>query len=57
MAEVRGGAREELPHPGAGAERRRPTAEQRQLHRCGRAERSCSRFKVRRGGREEIPLL
>ena len=28
-----------------------------QLHRCRRAERSYSTFKVRRGGSEEIPLV
>ena len=27
------------------------------LHWCRRAERSYSTFKVRRGGREEIPLI
>ena len=27
------------------------------LHRCRRAERTYSRFKVRRGGHEEIPLV
>ena len=56
---LRSGAEPEkgYPHPGAGAERSKPMAEQQQLHRRGRAERSCSRFKVRRGGREEIVLL
>ena len=28
-----------------------------QLHGCGKAERSYSTFKVRRGSREEIPLV
>ena len=28
-----------------------------QLHRCRRAERSYSTFKVRRSSREEIPLI
>ena len=29
----------------------------RQLRRCRKGERSYSTFKVRRGGREEIPLV
>ena len=33
------------------------TAKERQLHRHRRAERSYSTFKVRRGSREEIPLV
>ena len=39
------------------AERSYPTSKERRL--CGRrrAERSYSMFKVRRGGREEIPLI
>ena len=39
------------------AERSYPTSKERRL--CGRrrAERSYSTFKVRRGGREEIPLI
>ena len=34
-----------------------PTSKERWLHRCRRAERSYSTFKVRRGGGEEIPLI
>ena len=30
---------------------------ERQLHRCRKAERSYSMFKVRRGSHEEIPLV
>ena len=39
------------------AKRSNPTSKERWL--CGRrrAERSCSTFKVRRGGGEEIPLI
>ena len=42
---------------GAAAERSNPTSKEWRL--CGRrrAERSYSTFKVRRGGREEIPLI
>ena len=32
-------------------------SKERWLHRCRRAERSYSMFKVRRGGGEEIPLV
>ena len=39
------------------AERSNPTSKERHLHRCRRAERSYSMFKVRRGGSEEIPLI
>ena len=35
----------------------RPTSKEQWLHRRRRAERSYSMFKVRRGGREEIPLV
>ena len=58
------------PRSGAAAERNYPTPEVRgpaewssptakELVLCGRrrAERSCSTFKVRRGGREKIPLV
>ena len=34
-----------------------PTYKEQQLHRRRRAERSCSTVKVRRGCREERPLL
>ena len=45
------------PRSGVVAERSYPTSKERRL--CGRrrAERSYSMFKVRRGGREEIPLI
>ena len=39
------------------AERSNPTSKERWLHRCRRAERSYSTFKVRRRGCEEIPLV
>ena len=39
------------------AERSNPTSKERWLHGHRRAERSYSTFKVRRGGREEIPLI
>ena len=39
------------------AERSNPTSKERWLHRCRKAERSYSMFKVRRGGGEEIPLV
>ena len=47
------------PHPKSGvvAKRTYPTSKEWQLHRPRRAERSYSTFKVRRGGREEIPLV
>ena len=35
----------------------KPTSKERQLRSCRRAERSYSTFKVRRGGRVEIPLI
>ena len=38
------------------AERSYPTSKERWLHRRRSAERSYSKFKVRRGGREKIPL-
>ena len=72
-SEVRGGSREELPHiqgqgqwrtratpcprSGVAAERSNPTSKERWLHGCRRAERSYCKFKVRRGGGEEIPLV
>ena len=45
------------PRSGVAAERSNPTSREWQL--CGprRAKRSYSTFKVRRGGREEIPLI
>ena len=39
------------------AGRSKPTSKERRLHGCRRAERSYSTFKVRRGGREKIPLV
>ena len=39
------------------AERSNPSYKERLLHRRRRAERSYSTFKVRRGGREKIPLV
>ena len=42
---------------GAVAGRSYPTSKEQWLHGCRRAERSYSTFKVRRGGREEIPLV
>ena len=39
------------------AERSNPTSKEQHLCRCRRAERSYSTCKVRRGGREEIPLV
>nr|CAI9689613.1 unnamed protein product [Rangifer tarandus platyrhynchus] len=72
-SEVRGGDQEELPHApgqgqglrgaiprlksGASAERSNPTSKERRLCWRSRAERIYSLFKVRRGGREEIPLI
>ena len=44
--------------PRAAAGRRSdPTSKERWLRGCRRAYRSCSTFKVRRGGSEEIPLI
>ena len=42
---------------GAAAERSNPRPKERQLRGSRRAERSYPMFKVRRGGREEIPLV
>ena len=39
------------------AERSNPTSKEQQLCSHRRAKRSYSTFKVRRGGREEIPLV
>ena len=39
------------------AERSNPTSKERRLHGHRRAERSYSTIKVRRGGREEVPLV
>ena len=39
------------------AERSNPMSKERWLHGRRRAERSYSTFKVRRGGREELPLV
>ena len=41
----------------AAAERSYPRSKEQQLRGCTRAKRSYSTFKVRRGGREEIPLV
>ena len=65
--------REELPHvrgqgrrpkgatphlrSGAAPERSNPRSKERQLHGRRRAKRSYSTFKVRRDGREEVPLI
>ena len=45
------------PRSGAAAGRSNPMSKEQWLHRRRRAERSYSMFKVRRGGREEIPLV
>ena len=45
------------PRSGALAERINPISKGRRLHSCRRAERSYSMFKVKRGGREEVPLV
>ena len=45
------------PRSGAVAERSYPMYKEWRLCGCRRAERSYSTFKVRRGGREEIPLV
>ena len=42
---------------GCSRERSNPPSKERQLHGCRRTKRSYSTFKVRRGGREEIPLI
>ena len=60
MVAGQGWCREELhhaPRSGEAAERSNLTSKKRRL--CGRrrAERSYSTFKVRRGSREEIPLV
>ena len=39
------------------AEWNNPTSKERWLHRCRRAERSYSTFKVRSGSGEEMPLI
>ena len=51
--------REATPRPrsGAAAEMSYPTSKEQRLCRPRRAERSYSMFKVRRGSREEIPLV
>ena len=54
------GSREGLPHvprSGAPPERSYPTSKEWLLRRRWRAKRSYSMFKVRRGGREKIPLV
>ena len=45
------------PRLGKAAERSNPTSKEWWLHGCRRAKRSYSTFKVRRGGREEIPFV
>ena len=45
------------PRSGAAAERSNPTSKEQRLRGHRRAERSYSTFKVRRGSREEIPLV
>ena len=70
---VRGGGREELPHPrgqgrwpggatpplrsGAVAKRSNPMSKEWWLRGGRRAERTYSTFKIRRGGCEEVPLV
>ena len=51
--------REATQHPRSrkAAKRSNPTSKEWQLHGCRTAERSYSTSKVRRGGREEIPLV
>ena len=46
-----------MPEVRAVAKMSNPTAKEWWLSRCRGAERSYSLFKVRRGGREEIPLI
>ena len=53
-------SREDLPLAQGQGQRPRgatPLSKERWLHGCRRVERSYSTFKVRRGGREEIPLI
>ena len=71
MSEVRGSGREcqaamaqkqqrgatRCPRSGVAAGRSYPTSKERWLHRCRKAERSYSTFKVRRGSGEKIPLV
>ena len=45
------------PRSGAAAERSHPISKEQWLRGCRRAKRSYSTFKVRKGGREEIPLI
>ena len=45
------------PRSGKVAKRNNPTSKDQWLHGHRRAERSYSIFKVRRGGREEIPFV
>ena len=47
MSEVRGCSREKS----------NPPSKEQQLHGCKRTERSYSTLKVRKGAREEIPLI
>ena len=46
-----------MPEVGAAAKRSYPTSKEQWLRGHRRAERSYSMFKVRRGSREEIPLV
>ena len=57
MAQERLTAATQHPRSGVVAERSNPTSKERWLCRCKRAERSYSKFKVRRGGCEDIPLI
>ena len=73
LPKVRGSSQEELPHvrgqgrqprgatppprSGEAAEKSNPMSKEWQLCRRRRAKRSYSTSKVRRGGREEIPLV
>ena len=45
------------PRSGVAAERSNPTSKQQRLHRRRWAKRSYSTLEVRRGGREDIPLV
>ena len=46
-----------MPEVRAAAEMSNPTSKEGWLHECRRAESSYSMFRVRRAGREEIPLV
>ena len=57
LAETQPRAATLCPRSGAAAQMSNPTSEEWWLHGYRRAERSSSKFKVRRGGCEEIPLI